>query len=432
MRDCRGVVHLVSLTACLLWPSLPVAAQESQALSARQPVTAEDAAPASGWQYRWDDHPTWRYGEALKVEFLAALQVDARRSEGPIADSGVFKAARRRVGVSGGLDNLVDFHVEIELREHNLWRDVYANYRQFPAVQVQAGKFKLPFSLDENTSPTELDFVYRSLAARQLAPGRDRGAMVHGRVLNHIVGYELGLFDHDGRHARTSDPAAPLSSRSTAGRLAVDPFFNSQTMFRSLHAAAAYTRGDIAEGISGLRGRTVFDNSFFESDVYVRGRRTRTGFEAQWKPGPFSLTGEYIRVTTERLGEAVDDSDLSPLLARGWYVSGTWAVTGERKDGHLARPQRSLRQGVIELAVRLETLKFSSGGSDELPSSSPRSDVVFGNRDRVVTTGVNWYPLRNVKLQGNLIREEFSVPELGPVPDQPSFWSGVLRLQLTL
>jgi hypothetical protein len=40
--------------------------------------------------------------------------------------------------------------------------------------------------------------------------------------------------------------------------------------------------------------------------------------------------------------------------------------------------------------------------------------------------------VRKVKLQGNLIDEALSVPDLGPVPDQPSFWSGVLRLQLTL
>jgi hypothetical protein len=40
----------------------------------------------------------------------------------------------------------------------------------------------LPSSLDENTSPTNLDFVYRSLAANQLPPGRDRGVMVHGRL----------------------------------------------------------------------------------------------------------------------------------------------------------------------------------------------------------------------------------------------------------
>ena len=69
-----------------------------------------------------------------------------------------------------------------ELEGENAWRDVYANYQQFDFVQVQGGKFKLPFSLDENTSPTNLDFVYRSLAARVLAPGRDRGVMVHGRA----------------------------------------------------------------------------------------------------------------------------------------------------------------------------------------------------------------------------------------------------------
>jgi phosphate-selective porin OprO/OprP len=432
MRNGRGLVHLLSLIAMLLGPSLPVTAQDASS-SPRQ--AAADTTAASGWQYQWDAHPSLRYGDAVKIDFLAAVQADGRKSEAPVGEAGGFTLARRRVGLIGGVDNLVDVHIELELREHNLWRDVYANYRQFAFAQFQAGKFKLPFSLDENTSPTDLDFVYRSLAARQLAPGRDRGAMVHGHLLKSIVGYELGVFNHDGRHARTTDPDAPLSARTTAGRLSIEPFSRSSSVFRTLHAAAAFTRGDIAEGMSGLRGRTVFDHSFFESDVWIQGRRSRTGFEAQWKPGPFSLTGEYIRVATERLGEAVDNSDLSPLVARGWYVSGTWAITGQSKAGNLARPERSIRQGgpgVIELALRLETLKFSSGGSDELPSSSPRSDAVFANRDRVVTTGVNWYPLRHIKLQGNLIHEDLAMPDLGPLPEQPSFWSGVLRLQLSL
>ena len=111
-----------------------------------------------------------------------------------------------------------------ELEGENAWRDVYANYQQFDFVQVQGGKFKLPFSLDENTSPTNLDFVYRSLAARVLAPGRDRGVMVHGRVLDRMVRYELGIFDQDGRNARSQNPERVYGERTLAGRLVVQPF----------------------------------------------------------------------------------------------------------------------------------------------------------------------------------------------------------------
>ena len=66
------------------------------------------------------------------------------------------------------------------------------DFRQWTVFRVQVGHFQHPFSLDENTSPVDLDFAYRSRAAAQLAPGRDWGVMVHGRLLRSIIGYEAG------------------------------------------------------------------------------------------------------------------------------------------------------------------------------------------------------------------------------------------------
>jgi phosphate-selective porin len=48
----------------------------------------------------------------------------------------------------------------------------------------------------------------------------------------------------------------------------------------------------------------------------------------------------------------------------------------------------------------------------------------------VVTLGVNWYPTRCVKIQGNFIREQLGDPSGGPLPSRPSFWSRVLRVQV--
>ena len=201
----------------------------------------------------------------------------------------------------------------------NRWRDVYANYQQFGYVQVQGGQFKLPFSMDENTSPTNLDFVYRSLAARVLAPGRDRGVMVHGRLLDRIVRYELGLFDQDGRNARTRNPERVSGGRTLAARVVAQPFRSSKSIVADLQAGLAFTSSDVGMGLRSLRGLTTFEETFFDPDLWVHGRRQRAGFELRWRPGPFSFKSEYIRVTTERRGQSVEDTDLSPLLATGWY-----------------------------------------------------------------------------------------------------------------
>lgn len=422
------------IAACCL--SSPVAAQEIR--------------------FEWKEHPTLRAGKWLRADFRARFQGDVRRSEALTADeteSGL-DIARRRVGIEGRLAQVVDYQVEYEVGARE-WRDLYLDYRQFEAVRVRAGKFKLPFGLDENTSATNLDFVYRSRIASRLAPGRDRGVAVHGRVFKKLLTYEAGVFQNDGDNARPSRSTRVFGSRTTAARLVVDPFRGSKSPLADVQAGIAFSGTTVPEGFPAIRARTVLGASFFESDVWVKGRRQRTGLEARWRPGPFSLQAEYIRLTDERRGQAVDESDLSPLLAEGWYVSGTFAVTGEKKSAGLDTPRH--RFGAVELAARLETLSFGSvtatsgtergvgtprverafrgagaPGSRMDLSTSPRADSVLGNSDRALTLGANWYLNRWVKIQANLIREQILDPSMGPFPARAVFWSRVLRLQFTI
>jgi phosphate-selective porin OprO/OprP len=363
------------------------------------------------------------------------VQAQVSESEAAVTRTDSFELTRRRIGIEGQVAGLVDFQVEGEIEGDDPWRDVYANYRQFDIAQIQAGKFKLPFSLDENTSATNLDFAYRSRSASQLAPGRDRGVMVHGRGLDRLLAYQAGVFVHDGRNARTSSPELVYGDRTLAGRLQVQPLRSTKSLFRDLQVGLAATASDVPEGISGIRGRTALDESFFPSRLWVQGARRRVGLELRWRPGPASVKAEYMRVTTERRGQSVDDADLSPLVAAGWYVSGTYLVTGERKSGGVDAPRRPLFRGgygAVEVAARLENLRFGSTASGDEPSTSPRADVVLGNADRVATLGVNWHPVRRVKLQMNLIRETLADPARGPLPDKPAFWSRVLRFQIAI
>jgi phosphate-selective porin len=126
----------------------------------REKVKEEEDPPAT-FCVTWKDHPSLAIGKRTHVDFRARVQADTRSSDTAFADSDGSSpdVARRRIAVEGDIEHLVEFQVERELGDDEPWRDVYANYHQFDVVQVQAGKFKLPFSLDENTSPTNLDFV---------------------------------------------------------------------------------------------------------------------------------------------------------------------------------------------------------------------------------------------------------------------------------
>ncbi|HEX2453943.1 MAG TPA: porin [Vicinamibacterales bacterium] len=390
-----------------------------------------------GIHFALRDHPTLVFSKKTYVDFRARFRADATDSELGIREDEVTQTddPKRRIGVGGDVEHLVEFQIERELSGDDPWRDVFANYHQFDFAQLQGGKFKLPFSLDENTSPANLDFVFRSLAANHLAPGRDIGVMVHGRVLKRIVRYELGKFDHDGRNGRTRNLERVYGDQTIAGRVTVQPFRGTKSVGEDLQVGVAFTSSDVPLGYTSLRGQTFLNATFFKPDFLVQGQRRRVGFELRWRPGPFSVKSEYMRVTTERLGQSVEDTDLSPLLATGWYVSGTWAITGERKADGLMSPRRPLLQGgygAIEVAGRIERLAFGSEASGEPPSTSIRADVIQGNADRAVTLGVNWYVNRWIKLQFNTIKETLSDPELGPLPSKASFWTRVFRLQLSL
>ena len=387
--------------------------------------------------FRWKGYPSLQLGKGTHIDFRARMQFDVRqfdtRSDDVEASESDF--ARRRIAVEGEIRNVVGFQVEAELDGESRWRDVYANYQQFHSVQVQGGQFKLPFSMDENTSPTNLDFVYRSLAARLLAPGRDRGVMVHGRLLDRIVRYELGFFDRDGRNARTRNPERVTGARTLAGRLVAQPLRSSKSIASDFQAGLAFTSSDVEMGTRSLRGLTTFEEPLFDPDLWVQGRRQRAGFELRWRPGPFSLKSEYIRVTTERRGQSVEDTDLSPLVATGWYVSGTWAITGESKTAGLNKPRRPFMRGglgAFEAAVRLEQLTFGSAATDGTPSFSTRADVVESAGDRVITLGGNWYLNQWVKIQLNAVREEITRPRRGQPASTRAVWSYVTRFQLTM
>ena len=410
-------------------------------LASATPAVAQSNSQSSSQKsssvFRWDNHPSVHIGQ-LRVSFRARVQVDSRRSDAPLSDDDEVNTdfARKRIGIDGQFGRYAEFQVERELDDDlDPWRDVYVNYRQFTEAQFQYGKFKLPFSLDENTSPTNLDFVYRSLAANTLAPGRDRGWMVHGRVIDQIVRYEFGIFEHDGSNAKPRRAPRVIGGETKALRLGVVPFRTTKTIAEDLLVGVSWTWSDLEEGLPGVRGQTVFGRSFFSSDYPVVGKRDRMGFEMRWRPGPFSIKSEYIKLTDERLGLSVEDGDLAPIRAIGWYVSGTWVVTGEKKADGLDSPRHPLFQGgfgAVEVGARLERLTFDSGNASEAPSTSPRAEVILGNSNRVLTLGTSWYLNRWVKIQFNVIQETLTDPEQGPLPDRNKFWSRVVRFQFSL
>jgi phosphate-selective porin OprO and OprP len=386
--------------------------------------------------------PSLRIGE-FRADLHVRLHFDFRALDSdPDVAPDDFDFRRFRVSLEGRIYDDLEYEVDVSaLDSENPWRDVFLNYRKFRPVQVQGGKFKVPFGLDQLTSEFSNNFIERSLIGTQIAPGRDKGVMVHGRVAGDRLRYQGGWFLHDGDNSLFVEDLEqnefleePPVDNTIAGRVEVTPWEPTRGLLRRLQFGADFTRGVIADGLFGMRGRTVREFTFFEP-MYVSGERIRLGVDALWTPGPFSLSAEYNRLTDQRNGQGVGDVDLPDVIAQGWYLAGTWALTGERKAGGI-EPRHPLFQGgagAVEVVARFDELRFSSDGTGgEPPFTNPRAANILPNRDRVITLGSNWYLNRYGRVLFNAVRETIQDPLRSPLSDRTRFWTGVLRLQFVM
>ena len=397
----------------------------------------------------WKDRPSFRWGDWVRVDFRLKLQVDFWSSPDPTErEEDGLDWSRRRIGVKGFVFKKLEYEIEHDLASDGEWRDVYLNAAWLPYAQARGGKFKIPFSLEALTGPTDLDYVLRTRAVDALACGRSVGFLAHGQVRKKAVHYQVGYFRDDGEWSPALEPSYPdeplpadARQPALAFRGTVAPFHlaGNKGLLKTLTVGAAMVSTDVPEGPNHLQGQSASGYHFFPRHYLTSGRRLRTGVEFVWTPGPVGVSAEYLESREARVGVGVGtpeqlDQTLPDLAGRGWYLSGTWVLTGENKEGGI-NPKKPIFRGgfgAVEIGARYESLTFETPEPDGPPSFSRRSPTVMPNRERALTIGANWYPNKWVKIQVNGIRESFADPARSPIPDRPSFWSVACRLQFAL
>ncbi len=397
----------------------------------------------------WDDRPTIVFGEDVNVAVTGRALVEWRWFDPEIGED-LFALRAARLGLKGDLTRHLDWEVEREIGAGDLaedesriefgdWKDVFVRWRTFDAARVKAGRFKIPFGLEQNTGVSELDFAYRALGSRTIAPGRDTGVMVSGQLGR--FGYEAGVFDDDGDNAESSEiqfveegqdlenVGPSFAVRVTGDLFRALPFTG---RLRSANVGIAYTNSDVPEGLNSLRGESFWGTEDFFERVYVKGRRQRLGAQFDWSPGPTSLKAEWMQSREQRTEQSNRNEDLSDFISNAWYVTGTWFVTGEDKDDNVnaKRPLLKGGPGAIELAVRYERLGFESASTQGTPFTNPRAEYLLPNSDSVFTFGVNWITSRWTRVIVNAIHEDFEDATRTPQPGTSSFWSGLVRLNV--
>lgn len=415
-------------------------------LAIGRPVLAQDRRG-----FVWDNRPSIVFGEDINIDLRGRVQFDWRRFDPDVGED-ELDVRTVRIGLKGDLTRHFDWEIEREIDEvleegevepkwrFGQWKDVFGNWTTFDAFSIKGGRFKMPFGLEQNTGVSDLDFAYRTLGSTKIAPGRDKGVMAHGELLGGSLVYEAGVFDDDGDNGEQESEQFVVDGQgikdigpSVAARVVGEPFrrLPVHDRLKGAELGIAYTRSSVPEGLNSLRGEDVWGFDFFEP-VYVNGRRQRVGLQFDWSPGPTGFKAEWVQSREQRLGQSNRNEDLSDFIGTAWYTSATWIVTGEDKDSDV-QPNDPLFGGgigVVELGVRYDRLTFESAGTSGLDFTNPRSDHLTPNTDSTLTFGVNWVPIRWVKVVANALRQTFDDVNRAPITGTADYWSGLLRLQV--
>ncbi|MQP77440.1 porin [Stenotrophomonas sp. MYb238] len=301
---------------------------------------------------------------------------------------------RKEFGVAIKRKGLYDFTASYDFQS-DTWMDVALRLeskgltgRDFGKWRV--GQMKLPLGFEGNTATRNGAFMENALPTQAFYEGRRIGvdwALERPRWL-----LNAGAYSHDLQGNNRGD--------SLAARLAWTPRKDAAHV---LHLGVSATRERPDAETNGL-GVEIAPNVRWRAKPEASltplrlvdsgtlrdvGRIDRRGLEALWIEGPWSLQGEYLQQTTRC--HALPD-----YSGDGWYVAGSWLLTGESRaysGGNVANPRPAGKRGAVELLARYSRIDLDDG-------------AIRGGRERNWTLGANWYVGSHLKLQANYVRAD--------------------------
>lgn len=238
-----------------------------------------------------------------------------------------FEVRRARIGINGTLYKNIDFEVLTNLvgSSSNLVHRAYINYNYNKQAQVRVGRFKQPFSLEEQTSANAIDFMERSYGNQMVAAQRN-GAMVFGEPTtgltyavsayqdgfnelsntNHIGTLGIGRVTANLAELRggSTDTVIHLGAAVDRGKYEVVPTTSSDTGV----AASTITRATVLSFRTENRGMANAYRAQIAGDTVTAGygiagnnaanvNKNLQGLELALATGPFKFQSEYFNST---------------------------------------------------------------------------------------------------------------------------------------
>ncbi|MCT2560225.1 OprO/OprP family phosphate-selective porin [Tsuneonella sp. YG55] len=363
------------------------------------PATAKDgiAVDADGLSFEEGD---------VELTLGGRLHLDAVTYDAQTSDSDA-DWRRARLEFSAKFGDVFDVRVDREFAGTDGWRNVWARIRPADGVEIKGGNVIVPFSLEDMQSSNDMTFVERSLTSA-LTPKFGLGAVAkvsddHWTISGGYFGDALD--DEDGQ--------AKERGRGFAGRASFAPIEGRRGF---LHFALAYEHrsfhSDETVSFSSSPGSLLAPNLISTGTIGSPSKMDNFGGEFAYARKSFQVQGQYVKSKLKR--------DFDPDLDYdGWYLQGSWMVTGERyryssSMGSPSGPRIRKKGGAIELAARYSELNLDDATLDR-------------GKAKTITLGANWYINRNVRLMANYVRSEHTDVLLSP---DSAVDLGVARFQI--
>jgi phosphate-selective porin OprO/OprP len=217
----------------------------------------------------------------------------------------------------------------------------------------------------------------RSSIAEAFLPSRNFGLHLSGNALDRRMSWAGGVFND------FIDADVSINNGATAvvGRVSWLPFI-SQDQSNLVHLALAARHENGNQGFL-YNSLPEFSKApvFVDTGSGVADKTTQYNLEAMWRRGPFWLAAEYV-------GSHVDSPSLGSLDFSGYYITGSWILTGEMLEYYprsgtfgpvpVSRSVNHNGYGAWELAVRWSSIDLTDG-------------PVEGGEMDIISLGLSWW-----------------------------------------
>lgn len=256
-----------------------------------------------------------------------------------------FDVRRAYLNAAGNVSKELSYKLQADLSGTPRVLDAYMEWKPVSFIGLQAGQFKVPYTLENPYSPTTLETADNSQAITALVTdidgnrnnGRDIGLSINGSLLPksgyNLIEYKLGLFN--GNIINTADNN---KSKDYVGSLLIN-------LIKPVSIGASYYVGKYGP----------------EATKY---KRDRVAFGLKYDKGKLFIRSEYISGTTNLKN------------SEGYYVSAAYFITGQLQPA----------------------LKYDFYQSDKAGVNTPVTNYLIG---------LNYWATPKVRVQANYTHKDF-------------------------